>query len=609
MTQSPSTLYTMSKSSGTMNPSQNIHTLRCTYSDGKQYDETRFPAEHKLADEATLRNYCNRMGALLGDQLFPGDSQTFFTLDALPEHYHLRVKARVESKTRQDVYLYGYPDSEDEKKAPRKQPGLKCFRSTNEFFDHIWWLVTDPTKNRQNCGCKFCKPSGGALEEAQSAAASSQAKSSPLPAHMTIGRSASPALAPAPNGSSRTSTKKTGATASKTKAAPSSLVPPAQPLARPGAQPAAKPAAQLEAQFAAQLSVQPQTVVQPMVQTQPDESALFREGEVVWYRKQGSTFRLGIILENIPGNPTTPTPTMSRIKPLGHFQTDLAHMERTNVDMRPFLTYSVPRVHDLLQGAVNKPMQEVDWLTLESELPIEPQSPYDESKKAELVSLEASKIAACRVDHSYSLFNCINPHTSFNQQSFRGVFFGCEKICIFEAVRVIVEQHEHPQWEDPELTFAMVVKNILLEKTEQGDQVFFQGDIWLLLETNSPQQAPDQDQLPPAMRREKEFRDEVKRPHGTRFDWILLRGNVTKSEKSIKGRFYESQKLGPMLYQNEWDDYLKSGVIPAIQKSLNKRLDSWGPDVGRVQTRRRAVDGAIAPGIPLALGPLVVEGY
>ncbi|KAI1450413.1 hypothetical protein F5Y02DRAFT_114605 [Annulohypoxylon stygium] len=588
-------------------PSKEAVVFRCGRSDGMKYDESRFPADHKLADEAIVRSYCDRLGAMIAEQVYPGSLQSF-TLETLPQFYQLRVRTRTDSKTRNDTFLYGYPDYDDEKEKKKtktkKQAALKCFRSPADFFDHLLWLITDATNDDKNCACRFCKPPSVSQEETQEATASSQPKSGPVPAHVTSkSRSASPAA--------RTSAKKTSAATLTPKAVPSPPVPQAQlsvqPAVKTPVQPAVQPAAQPTAQLTAQPSTQPQPTAQPVVQSQTqiksDEFVLFREGEVVWFRKLSSTFRLGIVVQSTHGDPTS-TP-ISRIKPLAHYQADIEIEERSDADLRPFLTYSVPKVQPQLEEYAHQPMEQLQWQALE------PLLPYAETQRGEYLCLEASKIAASRVDHSYSLFNPLqNPNLSPSHLSFGGVFFGCEKISVFEAVRVNIEPDEHPEWDNADLTFVMVLKGIVLERSEQGERLLFGGDIWVLQQSKD-EQAPKQDQVPPAMRREKAFRDEVLKNYGYHYDWLLIRTNIVKTEKSIKGRFYESQKLGPMLYQGQagqtWDDYTREGIIPPIQKSLNRRLDSWGATIGRLPTRQDAFAGALPPGFTLSLGPRVSE--
>ncbi|KAI0380821.1 hypothetical protein F5Y04DRAFT_281491 [Hypomontagnella monticulosa] len=108
------------------------------------------------------------------------------------------------------------------------------------------------------------------------------------------------------------------------------------------------------------------------------------------------------------------------------------------------------------------------------------------------------------------------------------------------------------------------------------------------------------------MRREKAFRDRVKQAQGSYFEWVPDQINATKPERSIRGRFYESEKLGPMP-NPQWGEYVQSGHILPIQRSLNNRFDSRGSYVGRKNSRLDAVAGAVPPGTVLNLGPHVVE--
>ncbi|KAI0387744.1 hypothetical protein F5Y04DRAFT_10718 [Hypomontagnella monticulosa] len=540
-------------------------------SDGVRYEDSRYPATHELDSGEGEAAWLNKIGDMLTQQLYPGASGPH-PLKAFPQHYHLRVRNRGGDGTRRhDYYLYGYPDSDEDKKKAR-DPAPKYFRSVVEFYDHFLWLLSDVDMDRKNCSCKLCKAATEAPKEPRGASASAP----PKPDHGANPPSAppgppgppgpsGPSPAPAPTAAPRTS-KRGGPTA---------------PMARTASTQAATQAAPL---------------------TQPDESSLFREGEVVWFRKIQEAFRLGIVIRNQLANPATGTTAKSLIKPLSHYRRPIEDVEKDESDMRPFLTFSVPFILPSLQGIADQPMETVMWDDVEAHLP------HDDAMKGEALTLEASKIAATRVDHSYSLFNAIvNTGLPANQQSFGGVFLGCEKLGVFEAVRVVIEQHEHAEWSNPEVTFAMVVKAIILERADQGEHLFLRGDIWLLAEfSGTPQGAVNSEQLPPAMRREKAFRDRVKQAQGSYFEWVPVQINATKPERSIRGRFYESEKLGPML-NPQWGEYVQSGHILPIQRSLNNRFDSRGSYVGRKNSRLDAVAGAVPPGTVLNLGPHVVE--
>ncbi|KAI1377614.1 hypothetical protein F4677DRAFT_42677 [Hypoxylon crocopeplum] len=584
----------MGSPSDSQGPDDDLCLFRCTLSDGKAFEETRFPAVHKPTDGGADL-WLSKLGEMVGDQFYPG-ARHKFQLEGFPEHYHLRARNRVGPGNRQDYYLYGYPDDKGEAQASNrktKPPPLKYFKSPSEFIDHLMWLITTPNLEEKNCGCKLCTPQSTGSEPPPAAGTPTMATS--LPSGGSSGgpsaapRRQSPALPAAPGGPPPVLLAHLPPPATATSPAPSAppSVAPKASRKKAGSTPSTTKAAPVP--------------VPDIVQPQIDESFLFREGEIVWYRKVQEAFRLGIIIQNLPGDPATPFSRRSMIKPLSHFFRPIEDVERLEADMRPFLTFSVPAITPGLQTIAEQPMQNVPWDVVESRLQV------DDKMRGEILSLEASKIAATRVDHSYSVFNPImNPHATPHQQGFGGVFLGCEKVGIFEAIRVRLEQHEHPEWDNHEFTFAMVLKNLVIQRTEEGEHLLFHGDIWLLQETASPHHSPNLDQLPAAMRREKNFRDEVKRAHGTHFDWVPIVANVTKPEGSIRGRFYESHKLGPML-NPDWNQYLQNGLIPPIQKSLNNRFDSRGSYIGRKKSRLDAVAGAVPLDTVLSLGPRVVE--
>ncbi|OTA59100.1 hypothetical protein K449DRAFT_397407 [Hypoxylon sp. EC38] len=542
----------------------NVLSIHCPRSDGMAFEESRFPAQHEVVQPSADQPWLAKLGEMLGEQLYPASGRSF-VLRAFPEHYHLRVRNRDDGH-RRDYYLYGYPDIEGEDRG-RRGRGPKYYRSAVDFFDHLLWLIVDPSQDRRNCFCKLCRTPAETPGQAPNVAVPSQANPS------TPG-----SYSAAPGGGNAAG--------------------PAQPNRGPGNHVAA-PGNGPGAPTGATIPLLPVYLIPPQI----DGSALFREGEVVWFRNLQQAFRLGIILRNLPGDPSTQTPSKSIIKPLSHSRSAIDNIERSEVDMRPFLTFSVPPVTPVLQNIIDQPMTSIQWDALEADLP------FEEGARPQVLSLEASKIAACHIDHSFSLFNPSSMPCSFNQLSFGGVFFGCEKISVLEPVRVRVLDHEYPKKDDTEHTFVMHVKNILLERVDDGkERLLFQGDIWLLQESTLPQNATNSNRLPGnAMHREKDFRDEVAKVRGVHFEWVLVLMNVTKPEEHIRGRFYESQKLGPILYQSEWEPQLQQGIIPSIEMRLNNRLDSLGSYIGRKRSRLDTIAGAVPPETVLSLGPRVNE--
>lgn len=243
-------------------------------------------------------------------------------------------------------------------------------------------------------------------------------------------------------------------------------------------------------------------------------------------------------------------------------------------------------------------MSQVDWEAIQT------QYAGSDRQKQEIVGLEASKMAVVEVDKSYSTFNTIasNPADP-TQQKVGGVFLGAERISVNEAVRFRLAPNEiNPTWIKG-LPVVMVLRNIYVAT----DGLHFLGDIYRLEETANQQPLPNQGYLPATMIREQQFRSEVRRRAGTRFDWVLVQQNQDKSETAIRGRFYETSKLMPILDAARFQAALSRSVVEDIQGYLNNHLDSIGSYMGRRKNRVETLSSAVPAGFFLNLGPGIVE--
>ncbi|KAI8964369.1 hypothetical protein F5Y11DRAFT_345515 [Daldinia sp. FL1419] len=554
-----------------MSSEDEISTFRVVKSDGVEFPEDRL-GPSKRATQSADEYWLRKLGAMLGSQLYPKSNYTF-VLEAFPKNYHLRQRFR-EAKTAlnsasdtagnkapSDCYLFGYPDLGSK---GRSKAAPKNFRSPAEFFDHLLWLITDG-EDRSKCYCKHCKAHNSPQAKTQIAKIQAPAKSGPA------------AKLSGPLGGNSPAQSTTTSTASSPAPSAPSITP---------------------AQRVASAALTTQAAASPAPVVAQDEPPLFREGEVVWYIVRPS-FRLGLVIQSLPGNPATSTPSMHKIKPLSYSLRAPEDVIQPEADMRPFLAFSVPAPHPILDKFADHPMEAIPWDVLENQ----------GNKTDGALSVEASKVGASRVDHSYSVFNpLVDASLSLNQQSFGGVFFGCEKICVFEAIRVRLEQVEHPEWDNPELPFAMVVRKIVLERTERGEELVFHGDLWLLQETDSPVHGDTLKYVTQAMAREKMFRDRVRQASSSaHFEWVLIQNPIQKSEAYVRGRFHESEKLGPLLDTN-WNTTVQQGYfMPTHHKSLNNRGDSKSFNVGRKESRSDTFAGIFPPGTVLSFGPDVVE--
>jgi hypothetical protein len=243
-------------------------------------------------------------------------------------------------------------------------------------------------------------------------------------------------------------------------------------------------------------------------------------------------------------------------------------------------------------------MSQIDWLKVQNQLA------GQDRQKQEIVGLEASKLVVVEIDKSYSTFNNIplNPSDP-SKQRVGGVFLGAERVSVNEAVRYRPAPNEVDSTWTNGLPIVMVLRDIIVV----NDVLHFLGDIYRLEETSSQLPGQSNGQLPPAMIREQQFRNEVKRHAATRFEWVLVLQNQDKPETSIRGRFYETSKLMPILDPAKHQDALSKGVIEDVQAYLNNRLDSAGTYFGRRKNRLETLSTSVPNGFFLSFGRGIIE--
>ncbi|KAK8080467.1 hypothetical protein PG997_008285 [Apiospora hydei] len=543
-------------------------TLATGSSDGKAWADGDFNSGHQKLPEDDKRYvaWLFRLGALLRDQFLPGPEHQdrVYVLDKLPDHYHIRYKT---AQNRLDYYLYGYPYG--------NKP--KAFRSPNDFFPHLLWIAGG-SKDKGLCSCQLCNP--------EQAKPSWWPQPAPVPAP-----SASSSVA-APRGSSvSTGTAAVSATPmSRTASASSAATKPA-PAAKPMQQPMAVAPAQSKT-IAGPVTTDPPTHTQnpavignPAMVTQPDDKAVFREGEAVWFLTN-PTWRLGIVLQKLP--PATQDGRLRyMIKQLAHSLLQLeAHLRPEN-EMRPFLAFSVP--------AVNLPELQNTWVRNAPWSQIVAKYAGDNPSRQELVGVEGSKKALIEIDHSYSLFNVmLDSRSSGGKLVVQGIFLGAERINVGEAVRIRLNPQEmNPAW-PKNMPILMVLKEIFTAKSGETDGLFFSGDIYRLEEISRQQPVVEQTEIPSAMFKEKVFRDGIRAAAGTHFQWVPVLQNVTKDETVIRGRFYETSRSS-------------EGEVEDVQAYLNNRADSKGVYVGRKQNRLEMLAGAVPNDFVLPLPASIQE--
>ncbi|KAI0206293.1 hypothetical protein F4808DRAFT_406755 [Astrocystis sublimbata] len=592
-------------------------------------DGSEMPAEYsqygKVEEGAPkIIDWQNKLGQMIAMELVPGTIGQYFLQD-FPTHYHLRWYQSPDDKKTTHYYLFGYPEE------PGTNRARKYYRSPNHFLPHLLWLVGE-SEDRGDCACEFCsgsKPITSKSAKRKVAAAGAQ----------TAPRTATgvPTQTSTNTGNAVASMQRNTTTQPSARQKPTSrsTVVPQQPATQPTIAPQQHPMPQpsnipqqtnvpQQANITQQVNIPQQrhniprqTVVPRQANVPPtslapqtatpypapegiaavsqgpnhlphDHNALFRAGEVVWFRNVNS-WRVGMILSS--GN------TLS-IVPFGHplFQTE--EVIKEEADIRPFLAFSVPQINNGLHELKGRALAHIDWQALQERF-----GAHADASRREGLAIEATKLAATRVDQCYSTFNVKEATQEYD--AFGGVFLGAEKICVGEAVRIKPPQEQQIQGANKGMPIVMVISGIMVNR-EKGT-LTFEGSLWQLQPATLTQQlqTPNQAQLPSSLRGEKEFRDSMLHPRGWRVEWALMNQRITVPESEIRGRFYETRRLTPILNPAKFQQMLQQQHIDDIQTLLNNRGDSSGPYVGRVLNRAQAVAGAVP--VVASLGSDVIE--
>ncbi|KAI1334027.1 hypothetical protein F5Y15DRAFT_318264 [Xylariaceae sp. FL0016] len=303
----------------------------------------------------------------------------------------------------------------------------------------------------------------------------------------------------------------------------------------------------------------------------------FRTGEVVWYKSENN-WRIGVIRPG-PSNTSRQTNGTISIQPFTQPLYPFDPVEKAESDIRPFLAYSVPKLHPALAPELQKDPSQVDWHTLEPKL-----IGNDAAKRLQL-ALEASKMGAIFVDHCFTTMKPVSKSPK-DVEAFKAIYFGAEQI--FEGDPVRIEKEVNAA-----VRVVLVVKQI---RIRDSDKLRFWGDIWSLKQADLNNAAANTEPIPAALKREKEYLD--KNAVGKNYDWYRVEKNAEIDGDKVGGRFYETSKLGPLLLANEeLGAALASGEVPRLK--LNKRGVSEGPDKGRVTDRNMAIMNAVPEGFKL----------
>ncbi|KAK7228828.1 hypothetical protein V2G26_000998 [Clonostachys chloroleuca] len=341
-----------------------------------------------------------------------------------------------------------------------------------------------------------------------------------------------------------------------------------------------------------QVQQQPQAQQQPQVQPSPmvwplKSSLLFRVGELVWYQN-GQTWRLGIIgaFNNTHG---------FELLAIGHRLVAQQNVFKTANDMRPFHAFSVPGV--TIQDLKSKNYDDVPWEAMFAAY-------QSDANRRDLLILDASKMAASKIDYSFSLWSPISEDPSTKTPVYYGCFFGAERIEIGDALRLKALPAE---WNITTDTAVLGLRQILTNRDYPG-AVVFRGHIYILVKGDSPlTNAVPEEQLPVPLRDELAWRQQT--GPNSRWRWVLVKENAALKEQSIRGRFYPTYRLMPILNPAGFQQAVQQGQADEQMPQLNNRMDGMGRYIGRKRNRLDTLGASISGvhGTRLAVEPHVKE--
>lgn len=477
----------------------------------------------------------------------------------LPEGYvlwkHMRTKSSSNGKTapevaRQDTYLYGYP------------MGKSRYRSAQEFFPHLLWLATDDQGNcLRNCSCRFCYPEAQPVGEAKKATAGAE------PVRLKAA-AAQPAQR-APASSSQANTPKQSA----------------HPVVQTPQIQASVPTPALSEPFM-------EPTAEQRFDSDPNNALIYRPGELVWWHRNPA-WGLSIVLRR---RVSPAGQAQFLLQPLGHPFAYNKPVIRTNSpnDMRPWLAWSVPPLS--FTSIKDYAFEQVPWERI-----LKGEFGKDAMGSAEV---DASILAAKGVNQSYSLFDKIDtPLAGAEETFYRGMFLGGEKIWVGEPLRL--------QGSNNEEIVVMVVKqmiermprNAAPENQAKMAKVIIVGDIYTFAKMPTPPQYKDRSNwptlagLPQRMVQDLQYRNEIAVSAGKTVwcEWKLVSANTPKELGEIKGRWYESKLLLPILRtpQELEQDLKEKGEASDAGLHMNSRVHMMVGPAKRMKNRLATIGSAV----------------
>ncbi|KAK0636864.1 transcription-silencing protein Clr2-domain-containing protein [Bombardia bombarda] len=534
---------------------EEYHPIHLARSDGKGYPNLDHHALNLKEDQdiQQLERWEVIIAGHLAHQLAPKEEKRQFKLAGFPRGYELRCAIRKDGG--RDYYMYGHPYG------PKS-----TYRTPGDFVLHLIWLASD-SPDHSHCSCDLCTKMVEANKQRLSQNTVTESQPQPQPQN----------------------------------AVSSSSIVPAQ-FAQ----------AQILAQ-AQQHSAQPTQGVMsgpPLCPGTTHYTNVFRAGEMVWYKHQA--WRLGLILAIQP-KPNNLTPNKTDhdyaflLAPLGHEMLKQQNVTKDVMDMRPFLTFSVPDVS--FPELQDKSYPDINWKVFAQQKANE-SKPEKMSQQMQAVGLDASKMAARYINDSFSTFNKLReevaPDGQSTVQTYTGLYLGAEMIHLKDAIRV-AESANQPAVSDsgPNTTLVMIVSTIDIVKPFSAAAIEsaplhlrFRGNLYRLMRYAAKPPHPlilaPPETLAPALAEEAAVRNQIERDKSMRWGWELAQQDAERAETEVLGRFYVTHKLLGIIDRDRFQEQVNAGIVQGAQSYLNNRSHSgWGRYIGRKDSRAVSVGAAV----------------
>ena len=504
------------------------------------------------------------------------------------------------AKQRKEVYLYGHPGGRKNR-----------YRSPSDFLPHLLWLATDETGDKKNCTCKLCVP-----DELYNA----YLKLSKLQTEQKDNQPQQRSM----NGMEKIGTIKKENASVKETASPkgeSSLhenqIPRALPIvavprrSSVASEKSSKATPKIDIKSSAspalvklpQPSVPIQSMSSPLAAPKNSEQALdfqsnkflYRPGELVWFRR-GTAWGLAVIVNRtlFKDQRHRDCPEYT-VQPLSHPYLHPAQMTISSEDaLRPWLAWSAPTpTHSQLANALLS-FEKVNWKAV-----IEGRyGPGD-------AEVDGSIFAAKGIDNSYTPIEPLGTTTAAAVEShYTGIYSGGEKIWVGEPVRLRINTGHD----------IMVVHHII-EKSSLGpnnaiiQDIHLIGDIYTFttIPYNPARTPPINSHLPLRLIEDLNYRNRATVNQKSQISfWKLIQPQARLGLKDVKGRWYESRVLLPILHGQ--DNFLlayRKGEIGDVGAWMNGRGDCNGSanKLGKKKLDRMDAFGeAVPPGTRISRG-------